>query len=321
MLRIHFDPGDLGRVSIAPTLDPLSEVALAARALRHPGAPRQVRHWRHDVRPRLAAQMRPLFELVPGAPGFPDFLTPMPDPSLDRSLAMLLDVETARIAEELDGFSLTSPWCRRLAGGDAAARRELAVAIRAFDAVALSPFERQRRHGFAATQATWAETVLAGGVEQLLGSLHPDCTWADPVLSFDSGGNYVNDVYLRGRGLLLYPSAFTPDPLVLDQPDRAPLLTVPVAVPASWGQVSGTVTGGELAALVGGTRAAVLAALMQSASTTELARRTGISLASASEHARVLRGSGLVATHREAGAAKHRLTPLGRQLLNASEAS
>lgn len=318
MLRIHFDPADLGRVSIAPTLDPLSEVALAARALRHPGAPRQVGAWRHDVRSRLAPQMRPLFELVPGPPGFPDFLTPAPDPSLDRSLRMLLEVETARIAEELDGFSLTSPWCRRLASGDAAARRELAVAIRAFDAVALSPFERQRRHGFAATQSSWAEAVLAGGVEQLLGSLHPDCRWSDPVLSFDSGGDYVNDIYLRGRGLLLYPSAFTPDPLVLDQPDRPPLVTVPVAGPVSWAHA---VTGDELAALVGCTRAAVLAALMQSASTTELARRTGISLASASEHARVLRGSGLVATHREAGSAKHRLTPLGRQLLNASAAS
>lgn len=318
MLRIHFEPGDLGRVSIATTLDPLSEVALAARALRHPGAPRQVRDWRHDVRRRLAPQMRPLFELVPGAPGFPDFLTPRPDPSLDRSIGMLLDVETARIAVELDGFSLTSPWCRKLASGDARARRELVVAIKAFDSVALSPYERERQHGFAAIQSTWAEAVLAGGVEQLLASLHPDCTWSDPVLSFDSGGNYINNVYLRGRGLLLYPSVFTPDPLVLDQPDRAPLLTVPVAGLAKWGQV---LTGGELAALVGGTRAAVLAALMQSASTTELARRTGISLASASEHARVLRGSGLVTTHRESGAAKHRLTALGRQLLNASAAS
>lgn len=314
MLRIHFEASDLGRVSIASTLDPLSEVALAARALRHPGAPRQVSRWRHDVLPRLAPQMRPLFELVPGKSGFPDFLTPVPEPNLDRSIGMLLDIETARIAEELEGFSLTSPWCRRLASGDAVARRELAVAIKAFDSVALSPFERERQHGFAAIQSTWAETVLAGGVEQLLTSLHPTCTWADPVLSLDAGGNYVNNVYLRGRGLLLYPSAFTPEPMVLDQPDRPALLTVPV----TWGQV---MTGGELAALVGGTRAAVLAALMQSASTTELARRTGISLASASEHARVLRGSGLVATHREAGAAKHRLTPLGRQLLNASAAS
>jgi DNA-binding transcriptional ArsR family regulator len=49
--------------------------------------------------------------------------------------------------------------------------------------------------------------------------------------------------------------------------------------------------------------------------TSELARRVGVSLASASQHASVLREAGLVHTLRQGGAVLHTLTPLGAALL------
>jgi hypothetical protein len=45
-----------------------------------------------------------------------------------------------------------------------------------------------------------------------------------------------------------------------------------------------------------------------------LARRTGVSLASASQHAAVLRSAGLVATRRTGPAVLHTGTPLGKHL-------
>jgi DNA-binding transcriptional ArsR family regulator len=67
--------------------------------------------------------------------------------------------------------------------------------------------------------------------------------------------------------------------------------------------------------LLGRSRALVLRTLVEGCSTTELARRTGLSLAGASQHAAVLRRAKLVVTTREGGAVRHRITALGHQLL------
>ena len=75
--------------------------------------------------------------------------------------------------------------------------------------------------------------------------------------------------------------------------------------------------GSALAALVGRNRAAVLQSIADGCTTTELARRVGISLAAASQHASVLRGAGLIATRRQGSAVLHVLTPLGAELLQA----
>lgn len=70
-----------------------------------------------------------------------------------------------------------------------------------------------------------------------------------------------------------------------------------------------------LARLVGRTRAAVLFAARTRPTTSELARRVGISAASASEHATVLREAGLITTHRHRNTVRHTLTRIGVDLL------
>jgi DNA-binding transcriptional ArsR family regulator len=76
-------------------------------------------------------------------------------------------------------------------------------------------------------------------------------------------------------------------------------------------------TGQPLADLLGRTRAAVLGAVADGPSTSELARRLGISVASASQHAATLRQAGLIDTHRAGPSVLHTLTPLGADLLRA----
>ena len=75
--------------------------------------------------------------------------------------------------------------------------------------------------------------------------------------------------------------------------------------------------GAALAALVGRNRAAVLGAVADGCTTTELAVRVGISIAAASQHASVLRDAGLITSSRQGGAMLHALTPLGAGLLQA----
>jgi DNA-binding transcriptional ArsR family regulator len=51
-------------------------------------------------------------------------------------------------------------------------------------------------------------------------------------------------------------------------------------------------------------------------STSELAARVGISMASASEHARILHDTGLVTTHRIGSSVRHSLNPVGADVLS-----
>ncbi|MEU1783161.1 helix-turn-helix domain-containing protein [Streptomyces abikoensis] len=70
-----------------------------------------------------------------------------------------------------------------------------------------------------------------------------------------------------------------------------------------------------LTPLLGRTRAGVLRRLVQRHSTTTLADGLGISVASASMHAKALREAGLVVTRREGKTARHQCSGLGLDLL------
>lgn len=70
-----------------------------------------------------------------------------------------------------------------------------------------------------------------------------------------------------------------------------------------------------LASLLGRTRAHALEALADPCTTGELARRIGVSPATASHHATVLRAAGLISSHRDGVKIVHRLTAKGTTLL------
>jgi len=132
------------------------------------------------------------------------------------------------------------------------------------------------------------------------------------------------DVPLNGRGIALVPSVFVGQIPSLHQnpsdPSSVPWLVLPPAGSRMeqrhlWGDPRPR--GAALAALVGRNRAAVLSAVAHGCTTTELADRVGISLASASQHASVLRDAGLITTRRQGSAVLHVLTPLGAELLQA----
>ncbi|BCK73666.1 hypothetical protein Srufu_076190 [Streptomyces libani subsp. rufus] len=76
-----------------------------------------------------------------------------------------------------------------------------------------------------------------------------------------------------------------------------------------------------LAALLGTTRAAILATLVDDYTTTHLARRLSISPSSASQHTGVLRQAGLVSTTRYRNTVHHTITPQGRALLDGASST
>jgi DNA-binding transcriptional ArsR family regulator len=126
----------------------------------------------------------------------------------------------------------------------------------------------------------------------------------------------VQDQVLAGRGLLLVPGFFCwRTPVTLVDPELPPVLVYPIDRDC---RVVDRGKGGDrsLIALLGRTRTAVLTAVGGGGTTTELSRRSGTSLASASEHATVLREAGLSNTRRDGGSVEHTLTPLGEAVLS-----
>ena len=71
-----------------------------------------------------------------------------------------------------------------------------------------------------------------------------------------------------------------------------------------------------LSRLIGPTRAVILEALVEPASTTGLAARCQLPLSTVSEHLAVLREAGMVTTTRTGRHLPHRRPPLGRELVN-----
>ncbi|MEV7279805.1 winged helix-turn-helix domain-containing protein [Streptomyces sp. NPDC093111] len=324
MLRIHFSGNDLAGVRMAARPDVLWETILSFHRLRDRRGSMVFREWRSEARVRLGAETRLLAALVPGRGYFPDFLTP-PQGILgvDEALDAIRTTPPGRIHAEVALLGTTRAGrpavpaaLRALAEGASEPLERLVAALRGYHRAAVEPYWSHIQARVETDRALRGRALLDGGAEELLASLPPMLRWRSPVLEADYP--VERDVHLDGRGLLLQPSYFCRGtPVVLRDPGLPPVLVYPVThCEAPTVREPGLPS---LAKLVGHTRSAVLSAIGDGGTTSELARRAGVSLASASQHAGVLREAGLVATLRHGNAVLHTLTPLGAALLGGAQ--
>ncbi|MEO3973328.1 winged helix-turn-helix domain-containing protein [Streptomyces sp. CAU 1734] len=204
-----------------------------------------------------------------------------------------------------------------LADGRTEPLARLVSVLRSYHRAAIEPYWAHIQARVEADRAMRGRALLDGGAAELLGSLPPVMRWRAPVL--ESEYPVDRDLRLDGRGLLLQPSFFCRGtPVVYRDPSLPPVLVYPAAAHTpdpAFGEAQGAALAPSLGRLVGHTRSAVLQAIRYGCTTSELARRAGVSLASASQHAAVLREAGLILTLRHGNAVLHTLTPLGAALL------
>ncbi|MGW2475751.1 ArsR/SmtB family transcription factor [Streptomyces sp. NPDC001665] len=319
MLRIHVSGWDLSRVRMASGPDALWETILSFHRLRDRRASAVFGKWRNETRPRLSGEVRLLSAVVPQRGYFPDFLTPSQESAeplgLDAGMEAVRATPPERLRAEI--ALLGDPGARRAArldplreGGTEPLAR-LVAALRDYHRAAVEPYWPHIRSAVEADRAIRGRALLDGGTDELLASLPPVIRWRAPVLEADYPVD--RDLRLDGRGLLLQPSYFCRGaPVVLRDPLLPPVLVYPVAHRAAPAFAD---PGPSLGRLLGQTRSTVLRAIGDGCTTSELARRAGVSLASASQHACVLREAGLVHTLRHGSSVQHTLTPLGGSLL------
>ncbi|MBA6437356.1 ArsR/SmtB family transcription factor [Streptomyces sp. GMR22] len=335
MLRVHFSELDLARLRMAVRPDALWETVLSFHRLRENRAETVYGKWRSEARNRLNGEARLLAPLIPSRGYFPDFLTPAEGViGCDAAMSALRAISGERLHSELAGLPAARAlpgWIRDLAQGERRSLDRLISTLRAYHKAAVAPYWPHIQARIEADRVARGRALLDGGADGLLASLPPTMRWRAPVLEVDYPVD--RDLWLRGRGLLLLPSFFCRGtPVAYRNPELTPVLVYPVeharcgliprpeqrsAVTSGAGAGAGTRSGSAktLGKLVGQTRSAVLLEVGGGCTTSELARRVGVSLASASQHASVLREAGLVHTLRQGSAVLHTLTPLGAALL------
>ncbi|MFC0007484.1 winged helix-turn-helix domain-containing protein [Micromonospora siamensis] len=331
MLRIYFTAEDILRTRVAPAADAVWETVLSLHVLSGDARDPLLSAWRGGVARTLRREVthrpRLLLALNPPRGYFPDFLTPYESrDGFEAGLEALRSTPVRRLRRELTlvaaGAALPSS-ATALADGEPEALRHLTDSVTHYRARALAPYWARIEAAVEADRTRRARALLDGGVEGLLDSLRPVVRWESGVLSVP-GYPSDRELHLDGRGLLLVPAFFcAPTPVALLDPALPPVLVYPVdrlgGLTRTDGRRGPQISDAErtaLAALLGRTRAEVLAASEDGCTTGEVARRLKISPAAASQHTAVLRNAGLLVSSRDRNTVLHTLTPLGRAMLH-----
>jgi predicted transcriptional regulator len=326
--RIHFTPDDLEQIQVRPTLGPLTEAVKAMALLRCQRIPKgPFRPWVGQVKGRITPQMAALTALLP--PCYPGVDLPMligEAPTLEAGIQALMTVPSENVLAEIEFIDRmtrlpAAAWAAAATGGPG--RAQLADAARAAHRALVEPYWHRISGCLHAEHVARSRTLASGGPDGLLSSLQSQwLRWNPPVLEVLMPSQI--DMHLGGRGIALVPSVFVGMVPQLHRHPTDPTALPWLVLPPAEGRLAQASLwtgrrprGAALAALVGRNRAAVLRAVAGGCTTTELAGRVGISLASASQHASVLRDAGLITTHRQGSAVLHVLTPLGTELLQA----
>ena len=337
-LRIEVGNEDLTRSRFA--LSPLWELTHALRVLANPPGEPVLRPWLVRARDRYRtltreADIAVILALNP--PGWgADFLAPVPS-GVSTTIGDLLDqvrstpAEQAHheVAQALRRQPHVDARIRRILTGDGVAGYVADVLAAAWQAL-LEPEWRTLRAILERDVVYRAGQLASRGWAAALGDLHPDLSWEQGriVLCRMQGDA---DAALGGRGLLFVPSVFVWPKLALRlDPPWPPALVYPArGVAALWGQpgraapgraVPGRIAPGRerpgtaLDRLLGPSRAAILIALEEPASTTQLVAALGRSLGGIGDHLAVLREAGLISRARSGRSVLYRRTPVGDAL-------
>lgn len=319
VLRIHFTMADLVRVRLAKGPELAWEVLLSLHQLRDRDGTFVFGDWRRRIRSRIPEEATWLLGLAPPRGYSPDFLTPTTGADLDHAVDEILTTPRARLRAELAALAREQRpdrMARALAAGGAASLHQLGAAIRHYYHAGLAHFWPQISTAVHTDLAVRTSTLVNEGVGAVLSALHPQANWRPPVLEVPFPAD--RDVHLTGGGLLLVPSFFCwGKPIMLRNPELSPVLVYPIEHDLGWTEgARDNRSPRSVAALIGNTRLSVLTVIADGGcTTTQLARRAGVSIASASQHAAVLRDAGLITTTRRGGCVIHATTPVAHALV------
>ncbi|MEU6040566.1 helix-turn-helix domain-containing protein [Actinomadura sp. NPDC047616] len=328
LAELAFSVSDLARVRFA--VSPMWEVGPSFRLLRSSPAHPVHRPWAEQVGARLAAARLYggwLAELIPPSGYVPDFLNPAPAgpaPTLAEELTRIQATPAARIRQDLDRLGheqgRLGPRARALYARPQVRLVKVVEDIETYWGLALAPYWARIRLVLDADVFHRARQVAEHGAGRLFNDLHPSISWDDNALRLPRRRPLSRQA--AGKGLLLIPSVFTgPAPFTRVAPPEPPQLAYPARGTGSLWESRPTTRTDALAAVLGRSRTMLLTELETPASTTDLARRTGLSAAGVSQNLTALRDAGLVSAHRAGRFVLYARTSAAESVLAAASSS
>jgi DNA-binding transcriptional ArsR family regulator len=316
-LALRFGPEDLLRCRFA--ISPLWETTNAIRTLAEPQRHGYHLPWLRQVHPQLPRlELAPLLAIQPRHGYTPDFLTPPPlsplvtiDQELERVRSTPADVVALELGRSLAQREGPPPAAlRALLADPATAPQRLSELLERCWQLLLAPWWERIRDLLDGDIAFRARRLADGGLERLFADLDPSIRFDGDTLAVSGRGEGRRD--LAGEGLILMPSAFVWPGVVLmlDLPWQPTLIYPARGIAGLW-QPPAAQPPAALGRLLGRTRAKLLLALAEPASTAILARRFGHSPSGISEHLSALRDAGLLTSHRAGHQVVYERTPLG----------
>ncbi|MFF8941836.1 ArsR/SmtB family transcription factor [Streptomyces sp. NPDC014864] len=276
------------------------------------------------------ARLPLLCELALDRGGYvPDFLSPHPcgpSPTIEEELERIRCTPPERVLSELEalregrprnglaGTQLPAGVKQAMRRGGAYVARQMTDEMRRYWELAFAPHWEAARSALDAEVDRCAGVLARHGAARLFNSLHPDIRWANGTVRVESRFQ----IALPAPLVILVPSLIAPAPSVAVDPtrdgDRPPILVYPVRNSTATHTIAPAIPSTEMAQLLGPSRAGLLAALTQPASTTQLAARHFLSPATVSYHLGVLHRAGLVTRTRSGRSVLYRRTPEGSRL-------
>jgi DNA-binding transcriptional ArsR family regulator len=317
--KLAFTADDLALTRFA--VSPMWEVVTSFRLLRA-RAPQAVhRPWLEQVRPRVTAAGLDrgwLAELVPATDYLPDFLTPPPGelaPTLAAELDVVRATPAAEVLSDLGFLSGTEGPRRRSLRADVETHLpRIAEEIEAYWELALAPYWAKIRALLDADVFHRARQVAERGTGHLFNDLHTTLSWDDNALRLIQRRCAISREG-TGRGLVLVPSAFVTQVLTWTRTPAPPQLCYPARGTGTLWAHRPVEHADAISAVLGRSRTVLLTELASPASTTDLARRTGISAAGVSQHLTALRDAGMVSAHRAGRSVLYARTAIAESLL------
>lgn len=319
--ELVFSADDLAltRFAVSPVWEVVTSFRLLMAGFAHPVH----RTWLDQVRPRVAAAGLNggwLAELIPPSGYLPDFLTPFADepaPTLEAELAVIRATPADHVRADLDTFGHDGPHCAALRTDPDARLTRVCEEIEAYWELALAPYWAKIRAVLDADVFHRARQVAERGAGHLFNDLHSTLSWDDNTLRMVKRQCTISREN-SGPGLVLVPSAFAKQVLAWSRPAAPPQLTYPARGTGTLWEHQPVTRSDAIAAVLGRSRTVLLIELEAPASTTELARRTGISAAGVSQHLTALRDAGMVSAHRAGRSVLYARTSVAESLLAAT---
>ena len=314
---------DLGRVRFAHS--PIRELVVSLRVLQDRRSQHMYARWLSAVQGHLGGlQLELLIALAPTGPYLPAFMMPPPTAPwgvLTDELDVLTGTSPALVRRDLEkvfeGRSLPTV-LRPLYEDPAAQLPAVAEELHRYWQAAVDPVWQRLRALSMADLSYRMEQFAGSGLARVLRELHPEISLECDRLRIDKPHHCNHRLDLAGTGVLLVPCVFSWPTLIVECCHaEQPSLTYPPRGVAEFWKESRTEQPDALCALVGRTRATLLATLGLPRTTTQLAVQLKLSPAAVSQHLKILKDTALVTGRRRGRMVLYQRTAAATALMTA----